>query len=162
MIVANDTVLAYTESGPASGAPVIFSHLLLLGHNMFESPEALFSGRGFRGIAYDHRNQGRSAPDARKDHDMDTLTEDIASHIEQLRLAPCHFVGNSRRFVALRLVARRPGLLQTVRAAFLGRGRSARRGAPGLARCLRGQGIRRHSRDAHSSNVRRHHFGYVR
>jgi 3-oxoadipate enol-lactonase len=108
MIVANDTASAYTESGPASSAHVIFSHSLLLGHNMFDDPEALFSGRGFRGIAYDHRNQGRSAPDARKDLDMDTLTEDISSHIEQLRLAPCHFVRNSRGFVALRLVARRP------------------------------------------------------
>jgi 3-oxoadipate enol-lactonase len=43
---------------------------------------------------------------------MDTLAEDAAALIGHLDLGPCHFVGNSMGgFVALRLAARRPGLL---------------------------------------------------
>jgi 3-oxoadipate enol-lactonase len=107
---------------------------------------AFFSGRGFRGIAYDYRNQGRSAPAARKDLDMDTLTEDAASLVEQLRLAPRHFVGNSLgAFVALGLAARRPDLLLTVCALGSSVEAEARRGVPSVARCLRGQGIQSHS-----------------
>lgn len=115
MVAVNGTVLAYTETGPASGTPIIFSHSLFLDHTMFDELAAYFSGRGFRVIAYDHRNQGRSAPAAREDLDMDTLTEDAAGLIERLRLNPCHFIGNSLGgFIALRLAARRPDLLLTV------------------------------------------------
>lgn len=111
----NGTALAYTESGSASGTPIVFSHSLFFDHTMFDDLAAFFSGQGFRVVAYDHRNQGRSAPAARKDLDMETLTEDVAGLIEQLGLAPCHFVGNSLGgFVALRLAARRPDLLLTV------------------------------------------------
>jgi pimeloyl-ACP methyl ester carboxylesterase len=115
MVVVHDTVLAYTESDPASGTPVVVSHSLFLDHTMFDDLAAFFCGRGFRVIAYAHRNHDRSARAAWVDLDMDTLTDDSAGLIERLRLEPCHFVGNSLGvFVALRLAARRPDLLLTV------------------------------------------------
>lgn len=114
IVSVNGTALAYTESGPASGPPVVFSHSLFFDHTMFDDLAAFFSNRGFHVVAYDHRNQGRSASDTRDHLDMDTLTEDAAGLIEHLQLGPCHFVGNSLGgFVALRLAVRRPDLLLT-------------------------------------------------
>ena len=114
VVAVNGATLAYTESGPVSGIPVVFSHSLFLDHTMFDDLADFFSGHGFHVIAYDHRNQGRSAPAARDYLDMDTLTEDAVALIERLHVHPCHFVGNSLGgFVALRLAARRPDLLLT-------------------------------------------------
>lgn len=113
-IVVNGTTLAYNDSGPVSGTPIVFSHSLFFDHSMFDDLAAFFSARAFRVIAYDHRNQGRSAAAMRNHLDMNTLTKDAAGLIEHLQLDPCHFVGNSLGgFVALRLAARRPDLLLT-------------------------------------------------
>ncbi|MGP4050283.1 alpha/beta fold hydrolase [Streptomyces sp. 2A115] len=111
----NGTTLAYVDEGPREGTPIVFSHSLFFDHSMFDDHLARFTHEGFRVIAYDHRNQGGSAPAARGELDMDTLTEDAAALIEHLGLGKCHFVGNSLGgFIALRLAARRPDLLLSV------------------------------------------------
>ncbi|MGY2093308.1 alpha/beta fold hydrolase [Nocardia gipuzkoensis] len=116
-VAVNGTVLAYVEEGPREGTPIVFSHSLFFDHSMFDSLVETFSRKGFRVIAYDHRNQGGSAPAPREDLDMETLTEDAAALITLLGLGKCHFVGNSLGgFIALRLAARRPDLLLSVTA----------------------------------------------
>jgi len=109
----NGTTLAYEESGPRDGVPLVFSHSLFFNRGMFRDLVDRFSA-DHRVIAYDHRGQGDSAPAPAESLDMDTLTEDAAALIEHLGLGPCHFVGNSMGgFVALRLAARRPDLLRS-------------------------------------------------
>ena len=108
----NGTTLAYVDEGPSDGLPIIFSHSLFFNHRMFDPLRERFVGKGFRVIAYDHRNQGDSAPAPRGELDMDTLTADVVALIGHLGLGKCHFVGNSLGgFIALRLAARHPGLL---------------------------------------------------
>ncbi|QYN22041.1 alpha/beta fold hydrolase [Amycolatopsis sp. DSM 110486] len=116
-IDVNGTSLAYTAAGPESGTAVVLSHSLFFDRTMFAPLVEILAGEGFRTVAYDHRNQGGSAPDRRDRLDMDTLAADAAALIEALGLGPCHFVGNSMGgFVALRLAARRPDLLLTAAA----------------------------------------------
>lgn len=113
----NGTTLAYVDEGPREGTPIVFSHSLFFDHSMFDGHLERFAREGFRVVAYDHRNQGGSAPAPREELDMDTLTEDAAALIEHLGLGKCHFVGNSMGgFIALRLAARRPDLLLSVAA----------------------------------------------
>lgn len=108
----NGTELAYVESGPRGGVPIVFSHSLFFDHRMFDAVSTHFSQAGYRVVGYDHRNQGASGPAPRERLDMDTLAEDAAALIEHLGLGRCHFVGNSLGgFVAVRLAARRPELL---------------------------------------------------
>ena len=97
-----------------SGAPaVVFSHGLLFSTVMFDPQVAALKDR-YRCVAYDHRGQGQSAV-ADSGYDMDTLTDDAAALIEQLGIAPCHFVGLSMGgFVGLRLAIRRPDLLKSL------------------------------------------------
>lgn len=108
----NGTEIAYLDSGPRGGAPVVLSHSLFFDHRMFDAVTARLVDAGHRVVAYDHRNQGASASAPRERLDMDTIAEDAAALIEHLGLVRCHFVGNSMGgFVALRLAARRPDLL---------------------------------------------------
>jgi 3-oxoadipate enol-lactonase len=104
--------LFYKESG--SGAEtIVFSHGLLMDHEMFEAQRAAFE-REYRVIAYDQRAQGQS-DDPGYGYDMDTLTQDAAGLIQALGAAPCHFAGLSMGgFIGMRLGARRPDLLRTL------------------------------------------------
>jgi 3-oxoadipate enol-lactonase len=80
---------------------------------MFSNQVECFSAHR-RVVCYDHRGQGWSSRDAAARLDMDTLTADAAMLIEELELAPCHFVGSAMGgFIALRLAARRPDLLSS-------------------------------------------------
>ncbi|WP_217898442.1 alpha/beta fold hydrolase [Haloechinothrix alba] len=112
MAAVNGTDLAYVDEGPREGIPIVFSHSLFFDRRMFNDHLSRFARDGYRVIAYDHRNQGASAPAPRDQLDMDTLTDDAAALLEHLELSRCHFVGNSMGgFIALRLAARRPDLL---------------------------------------------------
>lgn len=104
--------LAYTDSGPADGVPVLLSHSLFFDHTMFDALTDRLTTAGHRVVAYDHRGQGASSSASRDEQSMDALTEDAAALIEHLNLGRVHAVGNSMGgFVALRLAARHPGLL---------------------------------------------------
>jgi 3-oxoadipate enol-lactonase len=109
----NRTTLAYDDTGPRNGVPLVFSHSLFFNRSMFRHQVQRFSA-DYRVIVYDNRGQGESAPAPLESLDMDTLTEDAAALIEHLDVGPCHFLGNSMGgFVALRLAARRPELLRS-------------------------------------------------
>jgi 3-oxoadipate enol-lactonase len=103
----------HVEDTGGSGQAVVFSHGLLWSTKMWKFQVEALRGR-FRCIAFDHRGQGQS--EISKDgYDMDTLTLDAAALIEELGVAPVHFVGLSMGgFVGMRLGARRPELLRSV------------------------------------------------
>ncbi len=108
----NGTQIAYADSGPADGVPVVLSHSLFFDHTMFEELGALLAQAGHRVVAYDHRGQGASQAATRDELSMDALTDDAAALITELGLGRVHFLGNSMGgFIALRLAARYPELL---------------------------------------------------
>lgn len=108
----NGTGMAYVESGPADGVPVVLSHSLFFDHTMFDALGELLVKAGHRVVAYDHRGQGASNAATRDEMSMDQLTDDAAALIAELGLGRVHFLGNSMGgFIALRLAARHPELL---------------------------------------------------
>lgn len=108
----NGARIFFTDTG-GDGEPIVFSHGLLFSGAMFDAQIAHFRDR-HRCIAFDHRGQGKSG--ATDDgYDIDTLTDDAASLIRHLDIAPCHFVGLSMGgFVGMRLAARTPELLKSL------------------------------------------------
>lgn len=111
-IKVNRVNLFYRESGSGTET-IVFSHGLLMDHTMFEPQRAAFE-KQYRVIAYDHRAQGQSE-DTGRGYDMSTLTDDAATLIRALKIAPCHFVGLSMGgFVGMRLAAHHPALVRTL------------------------------------------------
>jgi 3-oxoadipate enol-lactonase len=107
----------YTDTAPPparSGAPtVLFGHGLLFGGWMFRAQISALRD-DYRCVAVDWRGQGNSAPSSRG-YDMDSLTADVIALIDQLGIAPVHYVGLSMGgFVGARLAARRGELLRSL------------------------------------------------
>ena len=112
-IEVNETPLYYEDYGPKDAPALVFSHSLFFNSDMFQHQVEHFS-KDYRVICYDHRGQGRSGRSSLEKLDMDTLTNDAAALIEDLGIKKCHFIGNSMGgFIALRLAARRPDLLNS-------------------------------------------------
>lgn len=108
----NDADIHYIEQGTGPEA-VVFAHGLLFSHEIFDEQINVLKDR-YRCIAFDFRGHGRSEV-TQGGYDVDSLTEDAASLIEQLRCAPCHFVGLSMGgFVGLRLAIRHGSLLRSL------------------------------------------------
>ena len=113
MIRVNGTALYYEDTG-GGGAPIVFSHGLLWNTTLFAPQIASLKDR-YRCIAYDHRGQGRSADDAARAIDMNTLTEDAAALIKALEIGPVHFCGLSLGgIVGMRLAISRPELVRSL------------------------------------------------
>lgn len=111
-IDVNGTSLYYEDQGPKDAPALVMSHSLFFDHRMFDHQAEALSDR-FRIIRYDDRDQGKSARTDLSIVDMDTLTDDAIALIERLGVAPCFLAGNSMGgFIALRVAARRPDLLQ--------------------------------------------------
>ena len=112
-ITINQVEYHYTDTEKGDET-IIFSHGLLWSGYMFHKQEAFLKDR-YRVITYDHRGQGQTQAPA-TGYDMDSLYEDAVLLIETLcRGQKVHFVGLSMGgFVAMRLAARRPDLLQSV------------------------------------------------
>ncbi|OEU85406.1 alpha/beta hydrolase [Streptomyces abyssalis] len=113
----NGATVAYTDTGAPTGRPdaptVVFGHGLLFSGWMFH-PQIEVLRRRYRCVTLDWRGQGDS-PATSSGYDMDTLAEDAAALIEELGLAPVHFVGLSMGgFVGQRLAARRGELLRSL------------------------------------------------
>jgi pimeloyl-ACP methyl ester carboxylesterase len=109
--------IAYTDTGaPAgnSGAPtVVFGHGLLFSGWMFGAQVAALRDT-YRCVTIDWRGQGDS-PRAATGYDIDTLSRDAIALIEDLGVAPVHFVGLSMGgFVGQRIAARRPELVRSL------------------------------------------------
>lgn len=115
MIDVNGTSLYVEDTGPGStGETIAFSHGLLWGTELFEPQIAALRGR-YRCIAWDHRGQGKSAPDRRHCIDMELVWSDAVALLEKLGTWPVHFVGLSMGgFVGLRMAARRPDLVKSL------------------------------------------------
>ena len=113
MIDVNDTSLYYEDTGPGStGETIAFSHGLLWGTELFEPQIAALRER-YRCIAWDHRGQGRSAPDHRHCIGIELVWQDALALLDRLGVTSVHFVGLSMGgFVALRAAARRPELVR--------------------------------------------------
>jgi 3-oxoadipate enol-lactonase len=110
-VTVNGAGLYYTERG--SGPTVVFSHGLFWSSQMFAAQFAALS-ETHRCIAFDHRGQGQSEL-TKSGYDMDSLTLDAASLLEELKAGPCHWVGLSMGgFVGMRLAARRPELIRSL------------------------------------------------
>ncbi len=113
LATVNGTRLFFEDSA-TSGPVVLFSHGLLWSGEMFRAQVAALGGR-YRTVTYDHRGQGRSDESDLTCIDMDLLTRDAVALIEQLGLAPVHFVGLSMGgFVGMRLAARYPALVRSL------------------------------------------------
>jgi len=104
----NGTELHVEDSG-GDGPPILFMHGLLWSTRMF-APQIERLKPKYRCIAYDHRNQGKSAPDAAPVVGIETCTDDALALLDVLGIESCHLVGLSMGgFVAMRLAARHPG-----------------------------------------------------
>src|SRR5256885_12625628 len=113
-ITVNGAKLHVEDDGPASPrATIVFAHGLLWSSWMFDAQVAALKDR-YRCVRFDFRGQGKSEVTA-SGYDMETLAEDAAALIEQMKLAPVHFVGLSMGgFVGMRLAARKPQLLSSL------------------------------------------------
>ena len=102
----------YEQRGNGREA-IVFGHGFLFDHRVYDAQIAALSAH-HRCVAFDWRGQGRSEVTA-TGYDVDALTEDAAALIEQLSLAPCHFVATSMSgFIGLRLAIRRPELVRSL------------------------------------------------
>lgn len=106
-----------TGEGAADGVRevVLLSHGLLWNTNLF-SPQVAALRCRYRCIAWDHRGQGRSEVPVDGDEiTIEEVTADAIELIEQLDVAPCHFVGLSMGgFVGTRIASRRPELVRSL------------------------------------------------
>jgi pimeloyl-ACP methyl ester carboxylesterase len=111
----NDTQLYYEDTGPGeSGETIVFSHGLLWNTELFSHQIQALKGR-YRCISWDHRGQGRSAPDRRNCIGMELVWQDAVALLEALAPGPVHFCGLSMGgFVGMRMAARRPDLLRSL------------------------------------------------
>lgn len=108
----NGAHIHYTVEG-GGDETIVFSHGLLFSGLMFGAQIDALKDR-YRCITFDHRGQGRSGV-IDDGYDIETLTQDATALIEELGLAPCHFVGLSMGgFVGMRVAARRPELLKSL------------------------------------------------
>jgi pimeloyl-ACP methyl ester carboxylesterase len=113
MIDVNGTSLYYEDTGPGStGETIVFSHGLLWGTEQFAPQMAALRDR-YRCIAWDHRGQGRSAPEYRHCIGIELVWQDAVALLEKLGLSNVYFAGLSMGgFVAMRVAARRPDLVK--------------------------------------------------
>ncbi len=112
-IEVNGTSLYYEDTGPGStGETIVFSHGLLWGTELFAPQIAALRGR-YRCVAWDHRGQGRSAPDPNRHCiGIELVWQDAVALLDALGLTSVHFVGLSMGgFVGMRAAARRPDLV---------------------------------------------------
>src|SRR4051794_20480728 len=117
MLQIDGVPIAYTDSGAPSERPdaptIVFGHGLLFSGWMFRAQVEALRGE-FRCVTIDWRGQGET-PATADGYDMDTLTRDAIGLIEQLGIAPVHYVGLSMGgFVGLHIAVRRSELLRTL------------------------------------------------
>lgn len=111
-LTVGDVELAYRDVGTGAET-VVFSHSFLVDSRQFGAQIEALSGR-YRVVAFDHRDHGQSSR-ATGPYVLDDLVADAVGLIEQLELAPCHFIGLSTGgFVGMRVAYRRPDLLKSI------------------------------------------------
>jgi pimeloyl-ACP methyl ester carboxylesterase len=115
--------LHYIEAG--EGTPLLFVHEFAGDARSWE-PQMRFFARRYRCIAYHARGYPPSSvPNDPKSYSQDRATDDIATVIQALNLAPAHVVGLSMgAFATLHLGLRHPHLARSLTAAGVGYGAS--------------------------------------
>ena len=109
---SNGVQLYYTDTGNGPGT-IVFSHSYLADHSHF-NPQIDALKEHYRCIAFDHRGHGRSEIPA-AGYDMENLYQDAVGFLEELKCAPCHFIGLSTGgFIGLRIGIRRPDLVRSL------------------------------------------------
>ncbi len=113
-----EAVLVTSEIGPPDGQPVLLSHPLLMGPQMFEPLMERLAARGYRAITWNHRGHGSNTPPKRERHpevSLTLLTAQAADVVKGLNLHKPHFVGQGLGgMVGLRLAAWRPDLIASL------------------------------------------------
>jgi pimeloyl-ACP methyl ester carboxylesterase len=104
--------LRYDDDGTQAPA-IVFAHGFLFDRHQFDDAIDALS-RTHRCVAFDWRGQGESETTP-SGYDAASLTDDVATLIERLAIAPCHYVGSSMGgFMGLMLALRRPELLRSL------------------------------------------------
>lgn len=80
-------------SGPATGAPIVFSNSLGMTHRMWDAVTAILAEQ-HRCIRYDTRGHGASSHDGTP-FEIEDLAEDVIDLLDSLDLERVHFVGLS-------------------------------------------------------------------
>jgi len=112
MLRVNGADLFVSDSG-GKGQAILFIHGLMLASDSWGEQVPRFAAT-HRVITYDLRGQGRSEK-TRDGLGLESLAEDAAALIEKLGVARVHVVAFSMgTFVAMRLAARRPGLVRSL------------------------------------------------
>jgi pimeloyl-ACP methyl ester carboxylesterase len=93
-IKTNDHTTLYYRDWYGTGKPVVFVSAWSFGSAMWEYQMLALSEQGLRCIALDRRGHGRS-DDPGQGYDIDTLSDDLASLLNQLDLHEVTLVGNS-------------------------------------------------------------------
>lgn len=92
-VITNDGTRLFVQDW-GNGRPVVFLSAWTFHSNVWGSYVATLTARGFRCIAPDRRGHGRSeAPNG--GYDLDTLTDDVATVVEQLDLRDVVLVAHS-------------------------------------------------------------------
>jgi non-heme chloroperoxidase len=92
-ITTSDGVRLHTKDW-GSGAPILFVHAWSMSSDFWEYQMYPLSTQGFRCIAYDRRGNGRSE-DSGDGYDLDTLSDDLATVVDQFDLRDVTLVGHS-------------------------------------------------------------------
>jgi pimeloyl-ACP methyl ester carboxylesterase len=112
ILTANGADIYYEVSGDGPET-IVFAHGLLWSGEMYRRQIDALSP-SYRCISFDFRGQGRSSS-PEEGYDLDTLTSDVETLLEHLKVDRCHFVGLSMGgFVGLRLAASKPELVASL------------------------------------------------
>ena len=88
-----NNVKTYYEDEGRGEETLVFGHSMLFNLRMFDQ-QVEFLSRDYRCIRYDFRGHGKTESPV-DGYDLDTLAEDFAEFINELKCGPCHFVGFS-------------------------------------------------------------------
>lgn len=101
----------YEDHGPKNAPAILLSPLLYTDTSVFDSMVRMLSNE-FRVITYDHRGLGKSMSPSSQS--LDEAADDVAELINELNVAPCHFVGNCLgAYVGLQLAIRHSDILRS-------------------------------------------------
>ena len=101
-----------------TGAPILFVHSWAMNSDLWQYQMLDLATRGFRCVAYDQRGHGSSS-DPGNGFDYDTLSDDLATVIQELDLRGVMLVGHSMGCGVIARYLTRHGASRTARIAFV-------------------------------------------
>ena len=117
-ITTNDgTQIYYKDWG--EGQPIVFSHGWPLSADAWDAQMVFLASRGYRCIAHDRRDHGRSSQ-TWHGNEMDTYADDLAALVEALDLRQAVHVGHSTGGGEVARYLGRHGTRRTAKAVLIG------------------------------------------